>query len=150
MKMFWMCVCIMLSIFASSAFCVDAAAPTEEIPVVVVSEEKTVVTISIVDQIMAGLQTNAGITFILAIWSFIMAKLFTKKPKWRLYYEKYKGSLIEAVRLAEKAGPDDAENKAALRADAAMKLILKVVQQDEKNPDVVALHDALNVTHNEL
>ncbi|RLF28621.1 MAG: hypothetical protein DRN14_03875 [Thermoplasmata archaeon] len=94
------------------------------------------------------LNTTFGLAFIAGVWSWIIARLFTKKPKWKQYYDQYKGHIIEAIKLAEKGIPDGTEDKSAKRIDMALKYILALTQDTKTNTDDVK--QAIKVAHAEL
>jgi len=86
-----------------------------------------------------GLSANG---FILV---FLLGKMFTAKPKWKVYADKYKPLLIAAVKKAEKEIDDDCANRSLLRLDVAMKFILAV----DSKLDHSALKDAITAVHAE-
>ena len=104
---------------------------------------------SIIAWVWLKANTAAGIAFILAAWSWVMAFLFTKKPKWKKYYDGNKGWMVEAVKMAEKQIPDDTDNKNARRADAALQYLLKLMGGNAPK-DTEHLKQALNVVHGEV
>ena len=95
----------------------------------------------------AQLNTGAGMALIVGLWSWIIVKVFTKKPTWQKYYDQYKGHLIEAVKFAEKNIPDDTANKGAARLDMALKYFVKL--QDIPTADTDHAAQALKVVHAE-
>jgi hypothetical protein len=99
-------------------------APAADPTLVVVSQ---VLTLSLLDRIVAYVNSSAGLTVISAILVFILGKIFTAKPAWKLVYDKYLPLLMQGVKHAEKAIPDGyAPNKAFLRADAALKFVIQL------------------------
>ena len=83
----------------------------------------------------------------------VMNAIFAKKPTWKVYAEKYAGTLFAAVRYAEKAIPDDVDNKSVARLDAALKYMVKVIEATEgKAPtakEEAALAEAVQMAHKE-
>lgn len=67
------------------------------------------------------LNSPVGITLIVAIIVFALNMIYDKKPAW----VKYEGWAIGAVKMAEKAIPDDTENKSLAKADYALKWFCK-------------------------
>jgi hypothetical protein len=67
-----------------------------------------------------------GLTIIASLFGTGMGFFFTRNPKWKVIFESNRGIFFDAVRYAEKAIPDTTENKAASRADAALKFILRL------------------------
>ncbi len=80
----------------------------------------------------------AVVTAIVGFFAWLVARMFVKKPDW----QKYEGIMINAVKMAEKIIPDDSTNKAALRADQALKIF---IQQYKKvystEPDIALVQD---------
>lgn len=60
--------------------------------------------------------------------------------------DQYRAPLIEAVKFAEKAIPDDTPSKGARRADEALQYFLKLVGAVDER----AARQALTVVHSEL
>ena len=81
-------------------------------------------------------------------WSFI--KLFERKTEWA----KYKGYIIAAVKWAEKAVPDNAENKSLRRMDEALKRFIQLYEAAEKTAPSANVLDAvraqISVVHDQL
>lgn len=73
------------------------------------------------------LNTPIGLSVVGSILLFILGKIFTAKPTWKKYVDKYGPLIMAAVKKAEKAIPDDVENKAVKRLDEALKYVLAVV-----------------------
>ena len=96
------------------------------------------------------LNSPAAITAIAGIILWLLNRLYAKKPLWA----QFEGTLIEAVRFAEKAVPDDAENKAVQRLDQALKYVLKIYEGMKSRPATVAeineIKDGIRLVHNEL
>ncbi len=93
------------------------------------------------------MNSNAVIAGIAAIAVYFMNKLYTKKPEWK----KYEGSIISAIKAAEKAIPDNSANKSVARLDFALKYVLKV--HNMANPSTALVSDltnAIQVKHAEL
>lgn len=65
-----------------------------------------------------------GIALIIALVGGLLAKLYTKKPLWKTY----EGSVIAGIKWAEKAIPDDTENKSLARLDTALKYVIVIVE----------------------
>lgn len=85
-----------------------------------------------------------------AVVVWLLNKLYSAKPTW----EKFEGTIIAAVKAAEKAVPDDSESSAAQKLDAALKYVLSVYEEVEgKRADAATtaeLTEAIQVTHAEL
>lgn len=67
-----------------------------------------------------------GITLVTITTSFVLGKIYVKKPKWKAYAEKYRPIFVAAVKEAEKRIPDNMKNKNVKRLDCALKLVLEV------------------------
>jgi hypothetical protein len=76
------------------------------------------------DTIISILNTDAAITTILGIFAWLIARVFAAKPEWKAITEKYGPYLISAVKAAEKAIPNDVENKSLARLDFAAQAFL--------------------------
>ena len=96
------------------------------------------------------LNSEIFITLLLGFFAFVTSKLFTWKPKWEKYYRDWKGTIISAIKAAEKAVPDDIPHKAVVRLDQALKLILSAQGKEASQVDIAALREAVSVTHAEL
>lgn len=84
-----------------------------------------------------------GLSTVGFIMTFILGKVFTAKPKWKVYANKYKPLLIEAVKKAEKAIPDDQDNKGLKRLDMALKYVLALnnkLNKDAMKDAIIAVH----------
>ena len=104
---------------------------------------------AILNLVWAFLNSPAGITLVVSVVGSIVAKIYLKKPLWR----KYEGLLISGIKAAEKAIPDDSENKSMKRIDAALKYVLERIAESGKkvNPAGVAdLKGGIAIIHNEL
>jgi hypothetical protein len=76
--------------------------------------------------------------------------LYDTRPGW----SKYEGTIISAIRFAEKAVPDNAENKSLNRLDKALKYVLAVYEEKEgKSPSKAVkaeLLEGIQLVHNDL
>ena len=71
------------------------------------------------------LNSPVGITVMVSLLIFIVNKIYAAKPIWR----QYEGLFTQAVKMAEKAIPDDSQNKSVRRLDEALKYVNKVLAQ---------------------
>jgi len=95
------------------------------------------------------LNSPAAIAIIGSIIAYLLSLLWTKKPTW----QKYEGTIIAAVKAAEKAIPDTAENKAMKRLDKALAYVLKVyeAQNGTASSEVKQeLKEGIQLVHNQL
>lgn len=85
---------------------------------------------------------------------WVLNAVYAKRPGYRALLDKYEGTIIAAVRAAEKAIPDGVPAKSAARLDQALKLILAVYAQRsgrEASPAMVGLFaEAAQVVHSKL
>jgi len=99
--------------------------------------------------VWATLNTPAGIAVLASVVVFAVNKLYARKPLWK----KYQGSVIAAIKFAEKEIPDGSANKAVYRLDTALKYVLRVIEAVEgrlSESQVRELKEGLQVTHAEL
>jgi hypothetical protein len=92
----------------------------------------------------------AGIALIASVAVFIMNAVYARKPEWK----KYEGTIIAAIKRAEKAIPDDADNKSAARLDAALRYVIAVYAAREgREPTAAqeaALIEAIQIKHADI
>lgn len=88
------------------------------------------------------------ITIVASIVVLLLNRLYAKQPVWK----KYEGTIIAAIKYAEKAIPDNTENKSVKRLDEALEYILKIHGQlpqkqiDEIAEGVQIVHASLEAT----
>lgn len=90
--------------------------------------------------------SEVGITIIAGILVFILGKIFTAKPAWKVLYEKYKPLFMQGVKWAEKEIPDDTESAGKAKLDAALKYIL-IINEKLGKADKEALKMAITAVH---
>lgn len=81
----------------------------------------------ILGTIWSVVNAPAAITTIAAVVAAIIARIAFVKGVW----EKYAGVAMAAVRMAEKAVPDNAENKAVRKLDEALKYLVNIFTELE-------------------
>lgn len=105
---------------------------------------------SMTEMIWDILNSPAVITALAALFLYVLNKIYTKKPLWK----KYEGTVISAIRYAEKAIPDDAENKSLARLDAALNYALEIIEKTEKrvttDKERAEIKDGISVIHNAI
>ena len=95
---------------------------------------------AIMNLVWAFLNSPIGMTLVVSAVGSIVAKIYLSKPLWK----KYEGVLISAVKMAEKAVPDDSESKGAKRLDEALKYTLRLFDslgvsvKPKDKPEIVA------------
>lgn len=105
---------------------------------------------SILVMVWAFFNSPAGITAMASGALWLLNKVYAKKP----VYEKYVGTLITAIRKAEREIPDNTPNAGLARLDAALKYVLDVyerVEQRQADARIRAeLAEGIQLMHNEL
>ena len=96
--------------------------------------------------LLAALQSPMAITVVAFVLSFVIGKIFTAKPKWKVYADKYRPLIVSAIKKAEKEIPDDTENKSLARLDTALKYVIAV----EAKLDAESLKEAITTVHAEI
>ena len=71
------------------------------------------------------LNSPLGITAVAAVVLYLLKRARERYPAWM----DWEGSIVEAVKLAEKNIPDDADNKALRRFNDALAYVLRVYQE---------------------
>lgn len=95
---------------------------------------------SIMNLIWAFLNSPIGITLVVSAVGSVAAAIYAKKPLWK----KYEGVLISAVKMAEKAVPDDSESSGVKKLDDALKYTIKILEgmgvkvKDKDKPELIA------------
>src|SRR5690554_5859 len=90
------------------------------------------------------------ITVIAGLVLWALNKVYAKKPAWQAF----EGTIIAAVKWAEKEIPDDTPNKALNRLNAALSYVVKVYEEARgkyANAKVKAeLREGIQIVHAEL
>ena len=81
---------------------------------------------------------------------WLLNRLYAAKPAWQAF----EGTIIAAVKWAEKEIPDDTPNKAFNRLNAALNYVLKVYQEARGKPadakTQAELREGIQIVHAEL
>lgn len=100
--------------------------------------------------VWAFAQSGTGIAVQAFLLVLVLNWVFSKKPAWA----GFEGTIVEAIRKAEKAVPDETENKGLAKFDSALKHVLKVYEErrgKKASPKVEAeLAEAVKLKHNDL
>ena len=96
------------------------------------------------------LNSPAAIALLATVVLLGLNRLYAKKPLWR----QFEGTIISAVKWAEKTIPDDTANRGLARLDVAMNFVIKVFEGvNERRPDapeLAEIKEAIQVTHASL
>ena len=94
--------------------------------------------------------SGAGITIMASILFYGLNRLYAKKPTWAAY----EGTIISAIKFAEKAIDDESSSGGMKKLDEAFKYVLKVYQEvtgKRASAKVEAeLKDGIGIVHNRL
>ena len=94
--------------------------------------------------------SGVGITVMVALIAFVL----NRSAKAKSFFEEYEGTLTAAVKRAEKAVPDNADNKSLSRLNSALGYVLKVLEARQGKPptkkQIAEAEEALSVKHSEL
>jgi len=100
--------------------------------------------------VWAAMNSPIGITVAAGIVAWLLERVFLALPAWKAY----EGTIIGAIKYAEKEIPDDTENKSLARLDAAIKYVLEVYQACGERPPsprlLSDLRETISVKHAEL
>ena len=81
---------------------------------------------------------------------WLLNKLYAKKPAWQAF----EGTIIAAVKWAEKEIPDDTPNKSINRLNAALSYVVKVYEEARGKPAdakvKAELREGIQIIHAEL
>lgn len=90
------------------------------------------------------------VTVAASVCIWLLGKVYTKKPTW----QKYEGTVIAAIKAAEKAIPDNSDNKAVKRLDEALKYVLTVFEKVEGRTATAAekaeIAEGIQIVHNNI
>ena len=104
---------------------------------------------SILDLAWAFLNSPIGITLVVSAVGSLVAAVYAKKPLWK----KYEGVLVSAVKMAEKAIPDDSDNAGVKRLDEALDYTLMILGQmgvKVKAKDMPEIESGLSMVHEKV
>jgi hypothetical protein len=91
------------------------------------------------------LNSPAGVTAMVSLLIFALNKIYSAKPVWR----QYEGLFTQAVKMAEKAVPDDSKNKSVRRLDAALKYVNKVLAEYKIKTSDTDVINGIEIIHAE-
>jgi hypothetical protein len=101
------------------------------------------------------IDSGPGIALLAAVLVYILNKVWAKKPAWRTFYEKYEGTLIAAVKQAEKLVDGSSEGSSGRKLEKALELVVEVLervhgQDTVSKKEKAAITEALSKTHDNL
>jgi len=79
----------------------------------------------LLDFIWEGVNTPAGLAVVAGVFLWALNHVYARQPAWK----RFEGTIISAIRLAEKNIPDNAKNKSLARLDAALEYTMKVYEK---------------------
>jgi hypothetical protein len=104
----------------------------------------------VLNTIWTAMNTPAGVTMMAGVFLWLLNRLYAAKPAWQAF----EGTIIAAVRFAEKEIPDDTPNKGLARLDAAMKYVLDVYEEARGKPadteTTNELREGIQIVHTKL
>ena len=96
------------------------------------------------------LNSPAAITLAAMLLVYLLNRLYTRKPLW----EAWEGTIITAIKLAEKAIPDDTDKKGLGKLDEALQYVLRIYEEARDKPptpeQAAQLKEAIQIKHAEL
>jgi hypothetical protein len=96
------------------------------------------------------MNSPAGITAMAALVLFVLNYIYSRKPLWK----QFEGAIITGIKLAEKAIPDDVENKALKRLNDALFYVCRLYEEmygvEPTTKQVAKLKDGIGMVHSEL
>lgn len=105
----------------------------------------------ILTAVWALLNSAPGIIIMGAVLAWVLKRIFAAAPSWR----QYEGTIIAAVKWAEKTIPDDAPDKSAQRLDRAMQYVLRLYELANPGKEtpkslVAMLRQGVQIVHERL
>lgn len=104
----------------------------------------------VLNAIWTFLNSPIGLTIAGALLLMVLGWIARKKPQW----QQYEGRIIEAIKWAEKAIPDDTPNKGAQRLDAALGYVVRLyVRARGTEPPKALIHsirEGIPIVHAQL
>jgi len=105
---------------------------------------------AILELVWKLLNSPAGITAMAGVMLYLLNRLYTKKPLWA----QFEGTIISAIKFAEKKILDGTPNKGLARLDAALKYVIGVYEKMKgKTPDAATtqeLKEGIQIIHDKL
>ena len=96
------------------------------------------------------LNSTLGIGILAGGLLWVLNLVYAKKPLW----QSFEGIIINAVKMAEKAIPDDTQSASAAKLDHALKLVVAVYEEYAKrkatDAEVLSLKNGISIVHDKL
>lgn len=92
-----------------------------------------------------------GVMLMAGLLGWLLSRLYAFRPAW----EAYEGTIISAIKHAEKAIPDDTPNKSVARLDEALRYVLKIYAETHRGRQAPAalaeeLREGIQIMHDRL
>lgn len=104
----------------------------------------------ILELIWTALNSPFGYMAVAGVLIWLLNRVYGAQPGWAAY----EGTIISAVKFAEKEIPDGTENKGLARLDAALKYVLRVYEEvNGKRASAAtsaALKEGIQIVHDRL
>jgi hypothetical protein len=104
----------------------------------------------IMELLWTGLNSPAAIAGLAALVLWALNKLYARRPAWQAF----EGSIIAAVKRAEKEIPDDTPNKAMAKLNSAMQYVVRVFEEvNRRRPtdaEQAELREGIQIVHADL
>lgn len=100
--------------------------------------------------IWQALNSPLGIAIVSAIILWLLGRMVTARPAWA----EWEGTIITAIRMAEKQIPDNVANAGLQRLDVALKYVLSVYQRakgDQADGKTIeSLRQGIQIVHDRM
>ena len=94
-----------------------------------------------IDGLWTFANSPVGLTIIGAVAAWILGQIYLKKPQWK----KYEGTIIAAIKFAERSIPDSHHNKSVARLDKALKYVLEHINRKPTNKLETDLKEGIQI-----
>lgn len=104
----------------------------------------------ILDTAWKLMNTPIGVTAVAAVAVWLLGRLSKARPTWK----RWEGTIITAVKLAEKTIPEGIANKGLAKLDIALAYVLRIYEKTNgisaSKKTTAELKEAIQLIHNEL
>lgn len=105
---------------------------------------------TVLQTVWAALNSPAGVAAMAGAFLWALNRLYATKPLW----QQYEGTVIAAIRFAEKNIDDATPNAGLAKLDAALQYVLKVYEQSAgrraTQAEVTEFTNGIQIVHNGL